>query len=88
MDTLVTIGTTAAYVGGYFDTGAIIIGLILLGRYLEAKAKAGTSEAIKKLIGLQAKTARVTGSYWRCDSGSPRRKNSRGRNNYWGRVFG
>lgn len=59
MDVLVAIGTTAAYVGGYFDTGAIIIGLILLGRYLEARAKAGTSEAIKKLIGLQAKTARV-----------------------------
>lgn len=43
----------------YFDTTAIIIGLILLGRYFEAKAKAGTSEAIKKLIGLQAKTAKV-----------------------------
>jgi Cu+-exporting ATPase len=43
----------------YFDVAAIIIGLILLGRYLEAKAKAGTSAAIKKLIGLQAKTARV-----------------------------
>ncbi len=43
----------------YFDTSTIIIGLILLGRYFEAKAKAGTSEAIKKLIGLQAKTARV-----------------------------
>jgi P-type Cu+ transporter len=43
----------------YFDTAAIIIGLILLGRYFEARAKAGTSEAIKKLIGLQAKTARI-----------------------------
>lgn len=43
----------------YFDVAAIIIGLILLGRYFEAKAKASTSEAIKKLIGLQAKTARV-----------------------------
>ncbi|HEX8931937.1 MAG TPA: heavy metal translocating P-type ATPase, partial [Patescibacteria group bacterium] len=43
----------------YFDTSTIIIGLILLGRYFEARAKAGTSEAIKKLIGLQAKTARV-----------------------------
>lgn len=43
----------------YFDIATIIIGLILLGRYFEAKAKAGTSEAIKKLIGLQAKTARV-----------------------------
>ncbi len=43
----------------YFDVSTIIIGLILLGRYFEARAKAGTSEAIKKLIGLQAKTARV-----------------------------
>lgn len=43
----------------YFDVAAVVIALILLGRYLEAKAKAGTSEAIKKLIGLQAKTARV-----------------------------
>lgn len=43
----------------YFDISAIIIGLILLGRYFEAQAKAGTSEAIQKLIGLQAKTARV-----------------------------
>jgi len=43
----------------YFDVATIIIGLILLGRYFEAKAKAGTSEAIKKLIGLQARTARV-----------------------------
>ena len=40
----------------YFDVATIIIGLILLGRYFEARAKAGTSEAIKKLIGLQAKT--------------------------------
>ena len=46
----------------YFDVATIIIGLILLGRYFEAKAKAGTSEAIKKLIGLQAKTARVVRS--------------------------
>lgn len=43
----------------YFDVSTVIIGLILLGRYIEAKAKAGTSEAIKKLVGLQAKTARV-----------------------------
>lgn len=43
----------------YFDVASIVIGLILLGRYFEAKAKAGTSEAIKKLIGMQAKTARV-----------------------------
>ncbi len=43
----------------FFDTSTIIIGLILLGRYFEAKAKSSTSDAIKKLIGLQAKTARV-----------------------------
>ncbi|WP_321392664.1 heavy metal translocating P-type ATPase [uncultured Desulfuromusa sp.] len=43
----------------YFDTAGMIIVLILLGRLLEARAKGQTSEAIKKLIGLQAKTARV-----------------------------
>lgn len=43
----------------YFDVSSIIIALILLGRYFEAQAKAGTSDAIKKLVGLQAKTARV-----------------------------
>lgn len=43
----------------YFDVATVIIGLILLGRYFEAKAKAGTGEAIKKLMGLQAKTARI-----------------------------
>ena len=43
----------------YFDTTALIITLILLGKLLEARAKGRTSEAIKKLMGLQAKTARV-----------------------------
>ncbi|OIP57974.1 MAG: copper-translocating P-type ATPase [Candidatus Levybacteria bacterium CG_4_10_14_0_2_um_filter_36_16] len=43
----------------YFDVASVVIGLILLGRFLEAKAKGQTSQAIKKLIGLQAKTARV-----------------------------
>lgn len=43
----------------YFDVSSLIIALILLGRFLEARAKAGTSEAIKKLIGLQPKTARL-----------------------------
>jgi Cu+-exporting ATPase len=43
----------------YFDTAAVIITLILLGRLLEAIAKGRTSEAIKRLMGLQAKTARV-----------------------------
>jgi Cu+-exporting ATPase len=43
----------------YFESAAVIITLILLGKYLEAAAKGKTSEAIKKLMGLQAKTARV-----------------------------
>ena len=70
MDTLIAIGTSAAYGysvlsvlgitrGAYFDTAAVIITLILLGRFLEAKAKSHTSDAIKKLLGLRAKTARV-----------------------------
>src|SRR3990172_3094403 len=69
MDTLIAIGTSAAYgysvwsmiFGGdkYFDTAVIIITLILLGRYLEARAKLHTSDAIRKLLALQAKTARV-----------------------------
>lgn len=78
MDTLVAIGTSAAFFYStlivllgeraemlglpmtmYFETAAVIIALILLGRYLEAKAKAHTSDAIKKLLSLQAKTARV-----------------------------
>ena len=78
METLIAIGTTAAYGYSFFsiltpslfeyygipmtmylDTSAIIITLILLGRFLESKAKAHTSDAIKKLMGLAAKTARV-----------------------------
>lgn len=78
MNTLIAIGTSAAYIYSlivtfsphlimvkglildvYFDTSSAIIVLILLGRYLEAKARGRTSEAIKKLIGLQPKTARV-----------------------------
>jgi Cu+-exporting ATPase len=43
----------------YFEAVGVIITLILLGRLLEARAKAGTGEAIRKLIGLQARTARV-----------------------------
>jgi Cu+-exporting ATPase len=43
----------------YFETSVLIIALILLGRFLEARAKGQTSEAIKKLMGLRAKTARV-----------------------------
>lgn len=43
----------------YFETAAFLITFVLLGKWLEAKAKGRTSEAIKKLMGLQAKTARV-----------------------------
>ena len=43
----------------YYDTAAVIITLILLGRYLEQRAKGRTSEAIKKLMGLQAKSAKA-----------------------------
>ncbi|MFP5479262.1 MAG: heavy metal translocating P-type ATPase [Alphaproteobacteria bacterium] len=43
----------------YFEASAVIVTLILLGRFLEAKAKGRTSEAISRLMGLQAKTARV-----------------------------
>lgn len=43
----------------YFDTSAVIITLILFGRWLEVRARGQTSEAIRRLMGLQAKTARV-----------------------------
>lgn len=49
----------------YFEAAAVIVGLILLGRYMEARAKGKTSEAIQHLIGLQPKTARVQqGNTW------------------------
>lgn len=70
MDVLVALGTSAAYFYSianvlrqvpdlYFETSAILITLIILGKLLEATAKGRTSEAIKALMGLQAKTARV-----------------------------
>ncbi len=43
----------------YFDTSVVIIALILLGRYFETRARSSTGEAVRKLMGLQAKTARV-----------------------------
>ncbi len=43
----------------YFETAAFLITFVILGKWLEARAKGGTSEAIKKLMGLQPKTARV-----------------------------
>ncbi len=44
---------------GYYEAAAVIVTLILLGRFLEARAKGRTSQAIKRLVGLQPKTARV-----------------------------
>ncbi len=54
-----TLGTHALGHHVYFETSAAIITLIVLGKLLEVRAKGRTSEAIKKLIGLQAKTARI-----------------------------
>ena len=83
MDTLIAVGTTAAYgyslativapdffqAAGletpdgalplYFDTAAVIITLILLGRYLEARARSHTSDAIRRLVQLAPRTSRV-----------------------------
>lgn len=54
-----TLGTLALGEHVYFETAAVIIVLIVLGKFLEARAKGQTSEAIKKLMGLRAKTARI-----------------------------
>jgi Cu+-exporting ATPase len=78
MNTLIAVGTSAAYFyslamtiapgffrargitpAAHYETAAVIITLILLGRFLEALARGRTSEAMKRLMGLQAKTARV-----------------------------
>jgi Cu+-exporting ATPase len=73
MDTLVSVGSTAAYllsvvatifprvVGGatFYDTTALIVTLIFLGKYLETRATGQTNAAIKKLLGLQPRTAHV-----------------------------
>jgi Cu+-exporting ATPase len=76
MNTLITVGTTAAFGYSvlvtvapglfpaevrevYFEAVGVILTLILLGRLFEARAKAGTGEAIRTLIGLQPRTARV-----------------------------
>ncbi|HEY3345100.1 MAG TPA: heavy metal translocating P-type ATPase [Anaerolineaceae bacterium] len=71
MDVLIAMGSSAAYLYSipvtlgiipghvYFETGAVIITLIRVGKYLEARAKGQTSEAIKKLMGLRPRTARV-----------------------------
>jgi Cu+-exporting ATPase len=78
MNTLISLGTSAAYFYSsfatffpdslvavgidpevYFDSAAMIIVLVLMGRMLESKARGRTSEAIVKLMGLQSKTARI-----------------------------
>ena len=70
MDSLIAIGTSVAYFYSainffmkipelYFETAAFLITFVILGKFLEAKAKGRTSEAIQKLMGLAAKTARV-----------------------------
>ena len=76
MSTLVSLGTSAAYVFSvvvllwphvfhaagamtYFETAAVVITLVVLGRWLEARARGRTSEAIRRLMGLTPRTARV-----------------------------
>ena len=71
MDVLIALGSSAAFFYSlpitfgwleghvYFETAAVIITLIKLGKYLEARAKGRTSEAIKKLMGLRARMARI-----------------------------
>jgi Cu+-exporting ATPase len=76
MNTLITVGTTAAFAYSlmitvapsvvpaevedvYYEAVGVILTLILLGRLFEAKAKAGTGDAIRKLLGLRPRTARV-----------------------------
>ncbi len=54
-----SLGSEALGVHVYFETAAVIITLIVLGKLLEVRAKGRTSEAIKKLMGLQPKTARI-----------------------------
>ena len=59
MDTLVAIGTSAAYLGRYWETSGAVITLVLLGKFLEIRAKSQTASAIKKLMGLQVKSAHL-----------------------------
>jgi P-type Cu+ transporter len=71
MDTLISLGTFAAWLwsavvlvgaldtDAYFEVGAVVTTLVLLGRYLEARAKGRSSEAIKRLLELGAKEARL-----------------------------
>jgi len=67
MDTLIGIGTGVAYFYSifnlnketFFDVTIVVIGFVTLGKYLETKSKLKTGEAIKKLLGLQSKTALI-----------------------------
>ncbi len=73
MDTLISLGSTVAYLMSvimtifpnvfgsmiFYDTAALIVTLIYLGKYLEVRAKGQTNDAIRKLMGLQARTAHV-----------------------------
>lgn len=72
MDVLIAMGSSAAYFYSlpvllgwvndhhvYFETAAVIITLIVLGKFLEARAKGQASDAIKRLMGLRPKTARI-----------------------------
>ena len=72
MNTLIALGTGAAFLYSlvvtlmagphapvYFEAAAVIVTLILVGRLLEARARGQASEAIRRLIGLQPRTARV-----------------------------
>jgi P-type Cu+ transporter len=74
MDTLIAMGSSSAYFYSlavtffpeavafqavYYDTSALIITLILLGKYLEARAKGKTSQAIRRLVGMRAQSARI-----------------------------
>ena len=81
MDTLISIGTSAAYFYSlaatfipslqsqpvFYETAGLLISFVLLGKLLEARAKGKTSDAIKKLMGLAAKTARVICDGVECD---------------------
>ena len=74
MDTLVALGSSVAFFYSlavlvlgldpmhyhvYFESAAMILTLITLGKYLEVRAKGQTGDAIRKLLGLRAKTARI-----------------------------
>lgn len=70
MDTLIAVGTSAAYFYSlattylmegeiFYETAALLITFVVLGKWLEARVKGKAGEAIKKLLGLQAKTARI-----------------------------